>query len=72
MSLVSPEPQGSPPPQLLHNIEDAAQRVGVGRTTIYSLIRSGDLRTVSIGRRRLVAEADLRSFVDRLRSGGDQ
>ena len=34
--------------------EGAAQRLGIGRTTLYDLIRANRLRTVKIGSRRLV------------------
>jgi excisionase family DNA binding protein len=40
---------------LLITTNEAARRLGgVGRSTLYDLIRSGRLRTVKIGRRRLV------------------
>lgn len=45
-------------PQLL-SIPDAARRAGVSRTLIYSLIASGELRSVKVGRRRLVPEHEL-------------
>jgi excisionase family DNA binding protein len=40
--------------KVLLTTEEAAERLGVGRSTLYALIRSGKLRTVKIGRRRLV------------------
>lgn len=45
-------------PQLL-SIPEAARRAGISRTLIYSLIASGELRTVKVGRRRLVPEHEL-------------
>ena len=60
----------SPDARLLYPVEAAARRIGVGRTTLYGLINDGSLPSVQIGRRRLVAEADLLDFVARLRSGG--
>jgi excisionase family DNA binding protein len=41
------------PPRCLR-VEDAARLLNVGRSTAYDLIRSGRLRSVKIGRRRLV------------------
>jgi excisionase family DNA binding protein len=41
------------PPRCL-GVEDAARLLNVGRSTAYDLIRSGRLRSVKIGRRRLV------------------
>lgn len=38
----------------LYTIEDAARLCGVGRSMAYEEIRLGRLRTVRIGRRRLV------------------
>lgn len=39
---------------------------GLGRSKIYELIASGDLRTVTIGRRRFVPVTAVREFVARL------
>lgn len=33
---------------------DAARRIGVGRTFLYELIATGALRTVKLGKRRLI------------------
>lgn len=39
---------------LLLTTTEAARRLGIGRSTLYDLIRSRRLRTVKIGSRRLV------------------
>ena len=52
-----------PPPFL--SIGDAAQALGIGRSTLYEAIARGEVRTVTIGRRRLVARSEL----DRLAAG---
>jgi len=49
--------------QLLHSIDDAATRLGVSVSTIWRLIRSGQLRTVKILGRTLVPESELRRLV---------
>ena len=55
MTQPAQEPTGS---RVLLSVEEAAQRLNVGRTTVYALIKAGDLVTVKVGRRRLVpAEA---------------
>lgn len=54
---------------LLHPIPEAADRLGVGRTTIYRLITDGTLKTVTIGNRRLVPAAELEAYVERLSAG---
>ena len=38
----------------LLTIDEAAARLRVSRWSVYNLIRSGQLRTIKIGRRRLV------------------
>ncbi len=63
-------PTESPPrlnaDQLLFSVEDAADDLNVGRTTMYGLIASGAIRTVTIGRRRLIPRSELTAFVERL------
>jgi excisionase family DNA binding protein len=63
-----PRPPLDDPPHLLP-IPEASDRLGIGRTTLWGLIRDGQIPTVTIGRRRLIAEADLQAYVARLRSG---
>jgi excisionase family DNA binding protein len=48
---------------LLHSIDDAATRLGVSVSTIWRLIRSGQLRTVKILGRTLVPESELQRLV---------
>lgn len=49
-SLRSP----SPPTRLTLSIAEAAELVGISRTTAYELAQSGELPTVRLGRRILV------------------
>lgn len=49
---------------LLVSITDAAKALSLGRTSIYELIRTGELETRKMGRRRLVTSASLRLLVD--------
>lgn len=44
------------------SVPEAAERLGVGTTKIKQLIASGQLASVTIGRRRLVPAANVRSF----------
>ena len=52
---------------LAHRIPDACNRLGIGRSMLYELIKAGELRTIKIGTRTLVPEADLQKIIaDRL------
>jgi len=50
---VEAHPSGREPDRLL-SIEQAAQALGIGRTALYSEIGAGRVRSVKVGRRRLV------------------
>jgi excisionase family DNA binding protein len=53
-------------PMLLVRPEEAAQVLGIGRTKVYELIRSGALRSVRVGGLRRVPVAALDEFVSLL------
>jgi len=55
-----------PAPVVLLSPEQAAARLGVGRTTLYGLLKSGELRSVRIGRLRRVPLGELRSYMAHL------
>jgi excisionase family DNA binding protein len=44
---------------LLHRIPDACRRLSVSRTTLYELIKAGEIRSIKIGARSLIPEVDL-------------
>jgi excisionase family DNA binding protein len=52
--------------QLLFRPTEAAQRLGIGRTKVYELMSSGELRSVKIGGARRVSATALTDFVARL------
>jgi excisionase family DNA binding protein len=54
---------------LVFTVEEAADRLGVGRTVMYSLVSSGAVESVRIGRLRRVPADALVTFLDELRSG---
>src|SRR5215216_5334009 len=54
---------------LVFSVEEAADRLGVGRTLMYSLVSSGAVESVRIGRLRRVPADALVTFLDELRSG---
>ena len=47
---------------ILVSIPDAGKALGIGRSKIYELLNSGDLQTVTIGRRRLVCVESVKAF----------
>lgn len=53
-------------PAQLHTIDEVMKRLRVGRSTAFGLIASRQLRSVKVGRRRLVSEAALIDFIQRL------
>lgn len=54
---------------LLVTINEACERLQLGRSTVYDLLRSGDLPSVKVGRRRLIAASALEQYVERLTEG---
>jgi len=53
---------------LLLTVEEAAKRLGVGRTTFYSLVMSGEVESVPLGRLRRIPAECLTEYVERLRA----
>ncbi len=53
--------------RLVLTVEEAADRLGIGRTLMYSLVRSGAVESVRIGRLRRIPEDALETFVAKLR-----
>lgn len=56
--------------QLLFTVDEAADLLRLGRTTLYALIRSGEIRPVHIGRCCRVSRGELDRYVSRLDSVG--
>ncbi|OIV37857.1 hypothetical protein BIV57_08830 [Mangrovactinospora gilvigrisea] len=56
----------------LHRVEVAAHLIGVKRSTAYEEIRLGRLRTVRVGRRRLVPTEYIEEYIDLLKREADQ
>lgn len=54
------------PERVLLTVEEAAQRLGIGRTTAYSLVRNGELDSVHIGRLRRVPKEAVDNYAARL------
>lgn len=55
---------------LAYSIKDTIAVSGIGRTTLYQLIRAGELRPVKIGRRTLILRNDLEALLQRMATAG--
>ncbi len=52
--------------RLAYRVDDAADLIGVGRTTFYALIRDGHIVPRKLGRATLILRADLDRLIERL------
>jgi len=52
--------------EFLLTVQEAADRLRVSRWSVYNLIRANQLRTIKIGRRRLVTPAALARCIELL------
>jgi excisionase family DNA binding protein len=69
--LESPR-YGSDRPAELLTIADVARLLGVSRGSVYSLMRSGELSPIRVGRRARFEPGDIRAFIERHREGKAQ
>ena len=44
-------------------IADAANAIGIGKSTLWRVIARGEIKTFSIGRRTLITEEEIKRFV---------
>lgn len=52
------------PTRLTHSPDEVVSLTGLSRIVIYRLIAAGELKSIKIGKRRLIRDADLRAFID--------
>ena len=52
------------PRRRLHTVADVCAEARVSRATVWRLIKTGTLKTVSIGRRTLVTDESLQQLVE--------
>lgn len=55
-------------PRIVLTVAEAAERLGIGRTLMYSLVSSGAVESVTIGRLRRIPETALTAYVEQLRA----
>ena len=53
--------------RMMYTMDEAAEELRLGRTALYDLVRSGQLVSIKIGRRRLITREDLVAFIGSLR-----
>ena len=55
--------------RLAYSVEEAAESLGIGRTAVFGLVRSGVIRSFKLGKRRLISDSALREFVEHEEAG---
>ena len=60
MSAYAPER-----PTSLLTIAELAQLLGIGRTTVYRLVKTGELRAVRVGERLRFRPEDVNAYLER-------
>jgi excisionase family DNA binding protein len=53
--------------RLLHTVKEAAYELGIGRTKVFALIRSGELQSIRIGAARRIPDDASLDFIRRQR-----
>lgn len=62
-----PTPRVSPERTLL-TVEEAAERLGIGRTRMFALVKSGEIESVQIGRLRRIHPDAIEKFAHDLQN----
>lgn len=58
--------------RLLLTVEEAADRLGIGRTLMYALVKNGEVESVQLGRLRRIPADALPRYLERLRTASSQ
>jgi excisionase family DNA binding protein len=58
--------KSSTSPRVLLTVEAAAERLSIGRTTMYALIKNGEITTVRVGHLRRIPADALTAYTARL------
>jgi excisionase family DNA binding protein len=57
-------PPGAEP--VLYSVEEAADLLGIGRTFMFRLIRTGQIQSFKIGKRRKITSDAIHEYINRL------
>jgi excisionase family DNA binding protein len=63
VATLRAEAQGGAAPERLMSVVEAAVALGVGRSALYDAIGVGDLRSIKVGRRRLIPASSIEKFI---------
>ncbi len=64
-TAIREEPESE---DLVYSLNEAANLLRIGRTSLYELLAAEELRSIKIGSRRLVAREDIEAFIASRRS----
>lgn len=64
MDLREAGTRHEPEAKMAYSIEESAAQIGVTRTMFYGLMRDGQIKTIKIGRRRLITRKELLRFLE--------
>ena len=64
-ATIEPTPRPNAPDRLL-SVDEAARALGIGRSVLYGLIASGRVRSVKVGRRRLIPSSAVAGYIAEL------
>jgi excisionase family DNA binding protein len=56
--------------QITMSVDETMAALSIGRTMVYSLIRSHAIRTIKIGKKRLIIVASIHEYISDLESYG--
>lgn len=53
----------APESKILLTVEEAADRLSLGRTSVFALVKNGEIRSVKVGKARRIVAASLHDYV---------
>ncbi len=61
--MTARKPRETPIEPLAYRVPDAAVLLGIGRTTVYELMRTGELPSIKVRRGRRITQAAIDRFL---------